>query len=95
MGLHTGTIVVENIFKRTCRWILGQVMDLNCFIWIFNLVLVEQRCFDQLDPPTPPHLLFIAPLARLVNMLMQVGVILQQNKYILGNCGIKNTKGDL
>jgi len=56
MGFCTGTTVVQCIFKRIHRKILGQVMDLNCFTWIFSLVLVKQLHFGQSHPPTPPHL---------------------------------------
>jgi hypothetical protein len=38
MGFHTSTIVVQGISKGIHRWILGQVMDLNCLTWIFTLV---------------------------------------------------------
>jgi hypothetical protein len=33
MGFHIGT-TMQDIFKGTHRWILGQVMDSNCFTWI-------------------------------------------------------------
>jgi hypothetical protein len=39
MGFCTCTIVVQGIFKGTCRWILKQIMDLDYLTWIFNLVL--------------------------------------------------------
>jgi hypothetical protein len=39
MGFHIGTTTMQGIFKIACRRILGQVMDLNCFTWIFSLVL--------------------------------------------------------
>ncbi len=31
----------KGISKGTFWWILGQVMDLNCLTWIFNLILVK------------------------------------------------------
>jgi hypothetical protein len=62
--VHTSTIIMQGIFKRTHRQILGQVMDLNCFTWIFNLVLAKQLHFGQSHPPIPPHLSLVAPFAR-------------------------------
>jgi len=41
MGFCINTTIVQGIFERACRWILGQVMDLIYFTWIFSLVLVE------------------------------------------------------
>ncbi len=55
MGFRTSTIVVQSIFERVCRKILGQVMDLNYLTWIFNLVLAKQLHFGQSHPPIPPH----------------------------------------
>jgi hypothetical protein len=62
MGFHIGTTIVQGSSKGACRWILGQVMDLNCLTWIFLLVLVEQRCFDQLHPPTLDPILYLLHL---------------------------------
>ncbi len=39
MGFHICTIDVQGIFEGTHRKILRQFMNLNCFTWIFNLVL--------------------------------------------------------
>jgi hypothetical protein len=41
MGFHISTIVVQGIYERAYRRILGQVMDLKCLTWIFSLVLVK------------------------------------------------------
>ncbi len=30
MGFRTNTRVVQGIFEKVHKWILGQVMDLNC-----------------------------------------------------------------
>jgi hypothetical protein len=61
MGFRIGTITVQNNFEGGHRWILGQVLDLNCLTWIFNLVLVGQLRFGQSRPPTPPHLSLVTP----------------------------------
>jgi hypothetical protein len=37
MGFHIGTTLVFGFLEGTCRQILGQVMNLNYFRWIFNL----------------------------------------------------------
>jgi hypothetical protein len=42
MGFHIGTTIVQGISKGFRKWILGQVMDLTCFTWIFSLCWVEQ-----------------------------------------------------
>jgi hypothetical protein len=42
MRFYGGTIPMQSNSERTCRLILGQVMDINCLTWIFNLVLVKQ-----------------------------------------------------
>ncbi len=55
MGFRIGTTAMQGICEKTHRQILGQVMDLNCFTWIFNLVLVKHLCFGQYDPPISPH----------------------------------------
>jgi len=89
MGFCTSTTVVQGIFKKTYRRILGQVVDFNCLTWIFNFILVEQLHFGQSHPPTPPHLSLVAPFAGLA---MVGGVVLQQDKYILGNYGIRDAK---
>lgn len=44
MGFRTSTTYVLDILKKTRRQILGQVMGLNCFTWVFSLALVEQTC---------------------------------------------------
>jgi hypothetical protein len=36
-------------------------MDLNCFTWIFSLVLAQQLHFGQSHPPNPPHVSLVAP----------------------------------
>jgi len=33
MGFYTRMIDMFNIFERACKWILGQVKDLNYFTW--------------------------------------------------------------
>ncbi len=38
MRFHISTTPMQSIFEVTRRWILGQVMDLNYFTWIFSLV---------------------------------------------------------
>jgi hypothetical protein len=45
MELHFNTTTMQGISKRARRRILGQVMDLNCLTWIFNLVLAKQLHF--------------------------------------------------
>jgi hypothetical protein len=50
--------------------------------------------FWPITPPTPPHLSLVATFVGSI-MLMQSGVMLQQNKYILGNYGIMDAKGHL
>jgi hypothetical protein len=72
MGFHINTIIVQGIFKRAHRRILGQIMDFTYFTWIFNLVLAKQLHFGQSHPPIPPHLSFVAPFVKLI-MLMQRG----------------------
>jgi len=39
MGFHIIITTMQGISKGTHRRILGQVMYLNCFTWILNLVL--------------------------------------------------------
>ncbi len=51
MGFHTNTIVVINLSKGAYKQILGQVMDLNYFPWIFNLCLTKQRHFAYCSLP--------------------------------------------
>jgi hypothetical protein len=71
-------------------------MDFNYLTWIFSLVLLEQRCFDQLYPPTLNPIFYLLHLLLGSAMLVQRGVMLQHDKYILGNYGIKDdAKGDL
>jgi hypothetical protein len=41
MNFYTSIAIVPNISKGVCRQILGQVMDLNYFTRVLNLVLVE------------------------------------------------------
>jgi hypothetical protein len=94
MGFRTSTIFVQGIFEVARRWILGQIMDLNCLTWIFSLVLAKQLCFGQSHPFIPPHLSIIAPFIGLT-MVMQGGVMLQHDKCILGNYGFKDAKGHL
>jgi hypothetical protein len=65
MGFYNGTITTQDIFKRTCRHILGQVMDLNYLTWIFSLVLEKQLHFGQSHRPTPPHFSLVAPFVKL------------------------------
>jgi hypothetical protein len=59
MGFYSGTIVMQTISKGACRLILGQVVDVNCFTWIFSLISVKQLCFGQSHHPLHPifHLL--------------------------------------
>jgi hypothetical protein len=94
MGSRTGTTTVQGICEGACKQNLGQVMDLNCFTWIFNLVLVKQLCFGQSHPPTPPHLSIVTTFVG-STMAVQGGVMLQHDKYILGNYGIRDVKGHL
>jgi hypothetical protein len=42
------------VFQKEHTQILGKVMDLNCFTWIFNLGLAKQQCFIHSFPPTHP-----------------------------------------
>jgi len=65
MGFHTNITTMQGISKGTCRQILGQVLDLNYFTWIFNFILVKQLCFGQSHPNTPPHLSLVAPFVGL------------------------------
>jgi hypothetical protein len=69
-------------------------MDLNHLKWIFNLVLTKQLCICQSHPPIPPHFSLVAPFVGSI-MLVQGGVMLQHDKYILGNYWIKDAKGHL
>jgi hypothetical protein len=73
MAFHTSTIVVQGIFEGAHRRILGQVMDFNCFTWIFNLVLAKQLHFGQSHPPIPRHLSFVATFARSIMMVQGGG----------------------
>jgi hypothetical protein len=41
MGFCTSTTIMQDISKGAYRWILGQVMDLNCLTWIFCLILAK------------------------------------------------------
>jgi hypothetical protein len=44
-GFHIGTTIVQGIFEGAHRRILGQVMDLTYFTWIFNLCWAKQVQF--------------------------------------------------
>jgi hypothetical protein len=50
MVFRIGTTTVQGISEGTQRWILGQVMDLNFFTWIFNFILVEHLFFWPITP---------------------------------------------
>ncbi len=54
MGSRTYTSNVLDISTGTHNQILGQVIDLNCFIWVFCLTLVKQTYLDQSFLPTHP-----------------------------------------
>jgi hypothetical protein len=41
MGFHIGTTTMQGISKGAHMRILGQVMDFNCFTWIFSLLLAK------------------------------------------------------
>ena len=43
MGFPTSTTNVYGISEQQWRFLLDQVMDLNCFTWVVSLVGVEQR----------------------------------------------------
>ncbi len=45
MGFHTRVTSVPFISKASHRQVLGQVMDLNCLIWIVSLGMAEQHQF--------------------------------------------------
>ncbi len=54
VGFLKSTIVIPRFWKKkTYKRILRQVMDLNYYTWIFNLVMVEKKHFAALHPPTP------------------------------------------
>jgi hypothetical protein len=67
------TKTLQDISKGARRQILGQVMNLNCFAWIFYLTLVKQRCFDQSHPPAPLAFSHVAPLIGLVMFVQGEG----------------------
>jgi len=97
MGFRTKSIAMQNILKRIHRRILWQLMDVHYIkSWIFTLTLAKHKHFDQQHPPIPPTLSHVAPPTR-STMSMQGGMnMLQHDKLnILGNCGFKDTKGDL
>jgi hypothetical protein len=75
MGFYISTTIVQNIFKRVYRQILGQVMHLNYLTWIFNLILAKQLCFNQSHPPIPPHLSFITPSDKLTKAMQGGGYV--------------------
>jgi hypothetical protein len=53
MGSCIYTIDVPDISKGIHNHILGQVMDLNCLTWVFDLTLAEQTYLGQsFHPPT-------------------------------------------
>lgn len=56
MGSCTYTIDVLDILKGTHNHILRQVMDLNCFTWVFDLTLAEQTYLGQSFHPPTLHL---------------------------------------
>jgi hypothetical protein len=37
--------IMPTLFKGGHKRIFGQVMDLDCFTWIFNLTFVEEKHF--------------------------------------------------
>jgi hypothetical protein len=96
MGFCISTIVVQNIFKKTHRRILGQVMDLNGLTWIFQFGHNITKTFY---PFTPTHCTpsFTCCSSCWVSYVSTWGerVMLQQNKHIFGNCGITDTKENL
>ncbi len=96
MGFCISTIVVQGIFEGAYRRTLGQVMDFNCFTWIFNLVLAKHLCFGQSHTPIPPYLSLVGPFARsIIAMQGGGGVMLQHDKYFFGNYGIRDAKEHL
>ncbi len=62
MGFQINTITMPNIFEGTCRQILGQVIDIDCFTWLFGLVLIEQTHLAQSCPCTHPTHTLVALL---------------------------------
>jgi hypothetical protein len=56
MGFCINFIVVPTLFKGGCKWIFGQVMDLDCFTWIFNLTFGEQKHLPNHTHPLHPIL---------------------------------------
>jgi hypothetical protein len=54
MGFQINIIAMPSISKGIHRHILGKVVDLNFFTWIFNLNLAKQKCFTHSFPPTHP-----------------------------------------
>ncbi len=51
MGFRINTVVVINLSEGVCKQILGHVMDLNYFPWIFNLCLTNHRHFAHYSLP--------------------------------------------
>ncbi|OAE22734.1 hypothetical protein AXG93_2035s1150 [Marchantia polymorpha subsp. ruderalis] len=43
MEFSTGTTKTSSVSEASCRQVLGQAMNLNCFTWIVSLGLDEQR----------------------------------------------------
>jgi hypothetical protein len=57
MGFHTNIVEMYYILKWISWQILGQVKDINCFTWFFNLVLAKQKHFAHSFLPTHfPHI---------------------------------------
>jgi len=61
MGFQINIIAMPSISKGVCKQTLGNVMDLNCFTWIFNLGLAKQKCFAHSFSPSHPPTHFTHP----------------------------------
>jgi hypothetical protein len=100
MGFHINTIVVINLSKGACNQILGQVMDLNYFPWIFNLCLTKHRHFLPIIPyPSnfKVHVFIIAPTFETL-MLVQGGdpqQLWHQSRFHEGFLGVGKGVGDV
>jgi hypothetical protein len=60
----------------------------------FQLGLDKIITFWPITPTTPPHLSLVALFVGSATTVQQ-GVMLQHDKYILGNYGIRDAKGHL
>jgi hypothetical protein len=71
MGFHSNTVKMFYIFKWVSWQILGQVKNINCLTWLFNLVLAKQMHFAHCFLPT--HFIHIVAKPTGTTMLVQKG----------------------